>query len=328
MPSSQSHPTTSLDPSTVTSRPAGVGERAVVVAIDGGAGSHLACLYAAAEARRRDVGVLVLHAVPADVARSQYLAVVLPTQLREAGLEVLRRAESAVRAAAPDVGVNLQLVQGPPVAAIARALGDASLLVLGQEHEGVADALWNHRVSIGLTERVTCPVVTVPSGWDMDTMRNRVVVGVKSEKAALALLGQAFAVADRRRAELVVVHAWALPGPYDDLISSAREVADWRTHVEGDLAKDLAGLQAEYPQVVVSLHLVHEQPSYALVAQASQADLLILERHGHTHLRSLNLGATSRAVLRSAACPVMILAPAALAENDATDSAQLEPSAP
>ena len=53
------------------------------------------------------------------------------------------------------------------------------------------------------------------------------VVGIKSQEHAEALLAQAFAVATERHLDLVVLHAWELPDAYMDLIEQRTQGAHW-----------------------------------------------------------------------------------------------------
>ena len=63
-----------------------------------------------------------------------------------------------------------------------------------------------------------------------------------------------------------------------------------------------------YPDVQVRVEVVHGQAAYALVGLSAEADLLIVSRPAHGGFVH-SLGATARAVIRDAACPVEVVPP-------------------
>ena len=135
------------------------------------------------------------------------------------------------------------------------------------------------------------------------------MVGFKSSEDAAELLGSGFAIAAERQAELVIVHAWKLPSAYDDIIESRVAVEEFRRLSIATIEPLVKDLRTAYPQVPVRIEALHAQAAYALVAEARDADLVLLMRSSSGTLPS-HLGRTARAVLRDAGCPVEVLVPA------------------
>ncbi len=63
-----------------------------------------------------------------------------------------------------------------------------------------------------------------------------------------------------------------------------------------------------YPDVLVQVDVVHGQAAFALVDRSAEADLLLISRPAHGGFVHF-LGATARAVIRDAACPVEVVPP-------------------
>ena len=55
--------------------------------------------------------------------------------------------------------------------------------------------------------------------------------------------------------------------------------------------------------------MVHDHAGHALVEASRDADMVVIVRRAHGVPASVHLGGTARAVLRSAHCPVRVVAP-------------------
>jgi len=126
--------------------------------------------------------------------------------------------------------------------------------------------------------------------------------------------GAAFACAVRMakadRAQLLLVHVLAPPGPiagegymssevYDDLETSARRYAE----------KHLSGLQAKARKAgartatLLRDGVAHEQIIRA--ARSKKADLIVMGTHGRTGLVRFFVGSIASRVVAGASCPVL-----------------------
>ncbi len=105
------------------------------------------------------------------------------------------------------------------------------------------------------------------------------------------------------------MHAWELPGVYDDLITSRVDADEWRSRATDALEACLTDLREAYPEVPVDIQVVHGQAARTLRTASESADLLLVaRRRGLLHFNYL--GGTVRALLREARCPVEVVPPA------------------
>jgi nucleotide-binding universal stress UspA family protein len=118
----------------------------------------------------------------------------------------------------------------------------------------------------------------------------------------------AFEEAALRQSELVAVHAWSdivlqlsLDGGSD---------AEWMRDAANEtalLSENLAGRAENYPDVKVHTIVVRDRPTQHLREQAENAQLLVVGSRGRGGFSSMLLGSTSRALMHSAACPLLIV---------------------
>ena len=158
-------------------------------------------------------------------------------------------------------------------------------------------------VSTGVAAGASAPVVVVPESWPTGEPTGVVLVGIKRPDRSDALLAEAFEVAHSRGSRLLVMHAWRLPSGYDDIIGDRVAAEDWDARAHRELEECLAEWRTAYPDVEVEVRAVHDQAAHALVAASADADEMVLVRRA----RGIHLGATARAVMAHAHCPVRIV---------------------
>lgn len=151
-------------------------------------------------------------------------------------------------------------------------------------------------------------------------MSKPIVVGVDGSETSQAALRWAAEEARLRVAPLVAVHAWSFipPQPIGDpgmLAVPAGDLAG-QLGAESEIARDVLAeaiadaLTAE-PGVEVEQRLAEGDPGDALVAASEGAELVVVGSHGRTGLKAALLGSVSRHVVSHAACPVVVVKPAA-----------------
>ncbi|MCB0894049.1 MAG: universal stress protein [Nocardioides sp.] len=287
-------------------------ERPVVVGVDGTEANLAALLFAADVASRRQVPLRLAHVVPDRVVISP-LVPVTPLDLTDTGSDVLRVAECEVRAAAPDVTVEARLRHGSRATQLLRSAADAGLLVVGRDDRPVLERMMRGDTAASVASRAGIPVVEVPADWQPGSAEQPpygvVVVGLKSPAYADAVLAGAFAAADERGASLEVVHAWKLPSGYDEATGADPALSDWEREALDEVETLLRNWRTAYPDVAVVTRVVHQHPAEALVEASARADLLVVVRRVHGGPGTAHLGSVARAVLRAAACPVLVVPP-------------------
>jgi nucleotide-binding universal stress UspA family protein len=146
---------------------------AVVVGVDGSAGSYEALRWAFAEARLRNTPLRVLHAwvylralVPALVGYP-YTRDTIEPAVADATAEAQQAAEAILEqallelGAVDDVEVERVIVQGSPARALIDAASERDLLVVGSRGHGGFAGLLLGSVSQQCAQHARCPVVIV-----------------------------------------------------------------------------------------------------------------------------------------------------------------------
>lgn len=281
----------------------------VVVATSGSPASQSALAYAAREAATRGLPIEVVHVIPSTMPVGPYHGAP-DGVIRKAGWELLDRAEQQVRRTVPEVEVTATLLTGSRVDALVHHSEGADLLVVGAPPHDLLERLWTGSTVTGTAARATCPLAIVPPTADEapHPPTHTVLVGLKSTRHAGHLLATAFAVAAQAQAELHVVHAWHMVSPYDEAIAHRVPTPEWETEEGRAIEGLLIDLRMAYPEVQVHVDLVHGQPAYTLVEASGAADLLVISRPAHGGFVHY-LGSTARAVIREAACPVLVVPP-------------------
>lgn len=282
----------------------------IVVGVDGSEAALTAVRYAAMQAVRTGSDLVIAHAGPdslhlGDAPMASYP--LTPREYRGLSTKVLNHARTVAREVAGDHWeIRTAIVDGEsPATALARHAVGARLLVVGGQRRPLTERLLAGSVAHGVAGHARVPVIVVPEDWSADPPHGVVAVGVCDLEGGEGLLRDALAIAAERDATLHVVHAWSLPERYHDVVTHL-DVESAHADTMREL-EDLVGrVKGEHPHVGVDVSLLHSPPAKALVATSRVVDLVVLgrRRHGIRHL-----GATTRAVLREAHCPVEVLPP-------------------
>jgi nucleotide-binding universal stress UspA family protein len=277
----------------------------VVVGINGSPASQRGVRYAAMEARAMRAPLVILHITP-TYAVAAGVPPVPEDVLRAYGAELLEVARKTAQSVVPGVEVETRLVSGgATVHGLAEGSEHAALLVLGAERRSFAGRIWTGDVVAGVAAQAPCPVVVVPPEWEPEHDHGRIVVATKDPSRAAVLVSAGMALAHRRGAELVIMHAWNLPAGYDDIVANQFSSDDYG-HRQAALLEPLVEAQrSAHPDVPVRIEVLHTQPAHALVSASAKADHLLISRPPHGGVVH-HLGGVGRAVLQEARCPVEI----------------------
>lgn len=266
----------------------------VVVGVDGSEANLGALRYAVAEATATGAALKLVHVVP-DMVPISPVVPCSQAEVDESGHEILLRAKEVVHELAPGIAVEAWLHHGTRPAELVHGADGARALVVGRDGRPLLERLVRGDTATGVAARAGVPVVEVPADWQPrpDEAERLVVAAVKRPTHAAVLLADAFELAGERDATLVVLHV------VESRTFGPERVRETTIEVEGVLRD----WRARYPDVKVEVRVVHDRPGDALVEASRTADVVVVGRRGATHL-----GLTARAVLRSAHCPVRVLA--------------------
>ncbi|MGP4114317.1 universal stress protein [Streptomyces sp. 4N509B] len=271
-------------------------ERPVVVGIDGSAPGNQALDWAADHAARHDRALRVVLALFQErydiVTREMTLG--LPEN-EDRARALLADAARRVAARRPEVGVTVEVLPQDPVPALLHEGREAFTLVVGNRGHGTLVGMLLGSVSLGVAGRATCPTVVVRGDARRREGRlGRIVLGVEGTEREAEAVRFAFREAEARGGELAAVHAWLA-------------VPDLQIETETLLDEVLAPLTNAHPDVRLSRAVVEAPTRDTLLAEAENADLLVLGAHRRTRPVGLRLGLVSHALLHHAACPVAVV---------------------
>ena len=183
---------------------------------------------------------------------------------------------------------------------------DADLVIVGYRGASGLSRVWLGGVAEKVARLAHCPVLVVrpKSGT------RRIVAGTDFSDPALPAVNAAYDEARRINGSVILTHCLEMPlmlpdgtgltgaevsaGVLDDIEASA-------TH-RLEAAVEASPVPAEY-------RLTRERPSVALVrlAEAIEADLVVVGTRGRTGISRVLLGSVAEAVVRSAPCSVLVV---------------------
>jgi len=280
----------------------------VLVGVDGSSAGSTATQFAAYEAQRLGTGLRLVHVVPDYVPMTPMLPLAT-SDLEASGRRILREATAQAHRLMDHERVTVSLQYGPRVLTLLEMAEHARLLVLGSKQRAGIERLLTGSVLLGIASRATSPVVAVPPGWTPKVEHRRIGVGVKSTEHSPELVRRALEIAEERKAEVVLVHAWELPGQYDDLVTARAEEDEWNDRARHTLERSLGDVRNTHPDVPLEIRVVHGQPARVLQTASGEAELLLLARR-HSGFPMGHLGGTGRALLHQAHCAVEVVPPA------------------
>jgi nucleotide-binding universal stress UspA family protein len=286
--------------------------RTVVVGVDGSTSALRAVRWGAAEAARRQAALRLVaafgwmvHHLPARPRIEDGYRETLLARAREQLAEAGRVAERE----GAGIEIETQLLEGSPMQVLGSEADRAQLLVLGDRGLTRVEGLLVGSVTIGLATHAACPVVVV-RGEERDPSEAAslpVLVAVDGSSTSDAAIAFAFEAAAAREVSLVALHTWS-DNMFDP--SLAGVVADWDVVERAErrvLSERVGGWTEKFPDTSVELIVRRDQPAHSLLAQAAEAQLVVVGSRGHGQFVGMVLGSVSNALVHRAPCPVAVV---------------------
>jgi nucleotide-binding universal stress UspA family protein len=183
-------------------------------------------------------------------------------------------------------------------------LEDAACVVVGRRASTVEHFLTGSTTS-SLAAHADVPVLCVPAGWPPEGRPGLVGFGLESFDHADEILAVAFDEARSRHARVEVLHAWRPVDPYDVAVRGpvkTGRVSDSVRDALSNYVRRQPGSDIEW-----LVNAAYDRPAPALRQLSTRADLLVLGRRGRASPPFRHLGPVTAALLRSAACPVLVV---------------------
>lgn len=139
----------------------------------------------------------------------------------------------------------------------------------------------------------------------------KVLCPIDFSEPARAAMDAAVEIARQTDAELVLFHAYQLPGytlPEGSVVASPRMLQELADQAEAHL-RDWKAIAASAGARRVSAEKGIGEPAFEIVEVARElgCDLIVLGTHGRTGLAHALLGSTAERVVRRAGCPVLTI---------------------
>jgi nucleotide-binding universal stress UspA family protein len=288
--------------------------RTILVATNGRPESVAAIHVAFALARRRGARPELLRAFDADA-----LALPGPTpaillladdllsdEPHGAWKRELRLAVGEQLGSVPDWPAHVRV--GSPAGSIVREAEavNASLVVIGLRHHGIADRLRRDETSLHVARASRVPVLAVAPG--LETLPRRVVVGVDFSRASLASARAALSVIDERG---TLVLAYARPADDEQPDEACEGIGVIQTRGIAASFERLRADLAAPPGITVEPIVLSGDPVAELrtIAQRSDADLIAVGSHRHETIERWLLGTVTADLVRDGRTSLLVVPP-------------------
>ncbi|MFJ9566139.1 universal stress protein [Streptomyces fuscichromogenes] len=280
------------------------GRHPVVVGLDPVPDGRAALTWAADEAVRRRVPLVVLYALGTPAFARGTAGPPVPLwadwadDVQTGAERLLKEAVAFAGSRHPRLEVSGVIAEGGPAFALGERSVEAALVVVGSWHlSAVHEAFTSGGVAVPLAARASCPVVMVPERRTPPAAR--FVVGVDGSIDSAAAVDLAFEEASLHGADLRALYVWHPPvlGALDEgsAVAECRRV----------LGETVAGRTAAHPEVGFEHEVVRGHPVQVLTDASEHGLGLVVGTRGHGGLTGLLLGSVGQGVLRHARCPVI-----------------------
>jgi len=286
-----------------------MGSRSITVGVDGSPASNVALHWAAAEAVRRGVELVVVHAFDWRVVGALTpVGDAYAAAAREHAEALVEDAVVEARTYAPSVTVRGEAVLGSPAETLVTASAAADVVVVGSRGRGGFASLLLGSVSHQVASHARGPVVVVRGRPDA---QGPLVVGVDGSEGSRQALAVAFEEADKLGCAIVAIRVyqpaaptWGMDVPPYVEDPEQRQAAE-RRHV----AEDVVAWRDKYPDVATECVVVAGRAAEVLAGMSGTAQLVVVGTRGHGELAGLLLGSVSSQLLHHAECPVLVARP-------------------
>ncbi|MEU6809968.1 universal stress protein [Streptomyces sp. NPDC046831] len=281
------------------------GRKPIVVGVDPDPDRRTALAWAAAEAERRDLPLLLVHAQGVPTAgyrpRGGHPSwEAWKDDLHAAGDQVLKAAVSFMESRHPGVETAGLLAEGHPAWVLREQSRQATEVVVGSWHLSTRQELsTSASVALPLVAHASCPVVVVPGPERAGDEPPYLVVGVDGSAHSAAAVDFAFEEASLRGAAVRALYVWHPPAL--GVLDEPAAVAECRRV----LSETVAGRSATHPEVELHQDVVRGHPVQVLTEASGHALGLVVGTHGHGGFGGMLLGSVSQGVLHHARCPVL-----------------------
>ena len=286
----------------------------ITVGVDGSATGREALRFALWEGALRGARVRVVHAWTIPALTMTGVGMVpsyadVEEELAASAADSLRADLERVGRSAEGVEIEQRVVKGDAAGALVDLSADADLLVVGSRGRGAIATAMLGSTSQACLHHASCSVAVVHVAHYGE--HARLVVGVDGSTGSAAALEWAYAEARLRGTRVHALCAYQEPwGLSGGVVRSPEAIHELREALRTNAAAVLESVERATPDdVTITGETVAAPPGPALVAAASDADLLVLGTRGRGGFASLALGSVSRYCAAHAGGVVVVVRP-------------------
>ncbi len=192
------------------------------------------------------------------------------------------------------VDISSEVTFDPIIPCLITRSRNVRTVVVGSKGRGPFRRAFLGSVSSALVHYAHCPVAVVrtASGSDPVTARQPVLVGTDGSDNSAPAVAIAFQEAGLRGVGLTALRCWS--DSSDNEVSAAL------------LAESLDPHPERHPDVPVRAVVVRDRPAHALLTESDNAQLVVVGSRGRGGFAGMLLGSTSRALVQSVHCPIIV----------------------
>jgi len=268
--------------------------------------------FAVTTAQQLQVGIELLHVVPTLIGGptgTWDVGITIDQMVREGEAllaDTVDRVRQRMGTAQPVSGV---LLRGGVIDTVVERSRFAQLVVLEHRRLSRWDRLSTGSVTAGVAARAHAPVVSVPAEWHVADDQRPVTVAVEDATRADAELWTALGLAAAIDRPVVVLRAAYLAPGFEELMLHLDSHDDLLRAARHELERDAELPVSVCERVPCTFEVRWGRPAEVLVDASYGSSLLVMARRDPKLPFGSHLGPVVRAVLREAACPVMVVEP-------------------
>jgi nucleotide-binding universal stress UspA family protein len=278
----------------------------IVVGIDDSAGARDALAFATRLASCAGASVRLATAfnysdVPSRASNETFRRV-----LEQDALELLRATADTVDGVS---GTDAIADPSAPHAlhSLAEAVG-AALLVVGSTHRGAVGRVVPGSTGERLLHGSPCPVAIVPRGYAKADSIRSIGVGYDGSKESEAALQAGCELARHCGATLRVIRVFDATQVGSPALMTMPGWDSMRDETEATQRKHFAEtIAALPPDIVIESVFIPGNPRLDLASESWSLDVMVVGSRGYGPRAAVLLGGVSHALIRKAACPVVVL---------------------
>jgi nucleotide-binding universal stress UspA family protein len=282
----------------------------ILVGVDASERSQDAVAFGRALALAAGAPVMLAMAYPSEPLMARHGAHAYETYLREDAEATLTRLAVPLH----DVGdVELRPIANKSAAHALQETAeqeDADIIVVGSSHTGRLGRVLPGSTAERLLHGAPCPVAVVPLGYRSHGTPQRPVVGCayRPTDDGEAALGAAEDLALALSASLRVMQVTEPLARLYDSGEMPFNVPEINASIYADTERELMQRVSHLSSGLQSEGTLHSgRPADVLIGLSETVDILVIGSRGYGPLKAVLLGGVSGQVIRSAACPVVVV---------------------